>query len=119
MAARAVPWRAKAPTMVFSSTVMLSNERTTWKVRATPARAQATGPMPLIRRPSSRTSPRSGETSPPMELNREVLPAPFGPIRPRISPRATLNDTSTLAATPPKVLLTPSTSRKAVTRRPA
>ena len=38
--------------MTFSSTVMLSKLRTTWNVRATPAREQATGPAPLIRRPS-------------------------------------------------------------------
>ena len=36
MASRARLVRLNAPTMTFSSTVMLSNERTTWNVRAIP-----------------------------------------------------------------------------------
>ena len=104
--------------MTFSSTVMLSKLRTTWNVRAMPARAHATGPIPLTRLPASRTSPRSGDTSPPIELNRLVLPAPFGPISPNISPSATENVTSTLAATPPNVFETPSTSKNGVTTHP-
>src|SRR5260370_15292951 len=96
--------------MTFSSTVMVSKLRTTWKVRAMPRPAHATGPRPETRLPSSRISPASGVTSPEIELNSEVLPAPFGPIRPRISPACTSKLISTLAATPPNDLLTWSTS---------
>ena len=35
-------------------------------------------------------------------LNNVVLPAPFGPISPKISPVSTANDTSLTATTPPK-----------------
>src|SRR5271165_4299262 len=96
--------------MTFSSTVIESKLRTTWNVRAMPASTQATGPRPLMRAPSSLISPRSGVTWPAIELNSEVLPAPFGPIRPRISPCCTSKLISTFAATPPNDLLTRSTS---------
>ena len=85
---------------------MESKLRTTWKVRAMPALAAATGPWPEMRMPSSRTSPLSGVTAPEMELKRLLLPAPLGPMRPRISPGWTSKLMSTLAATPPKDLLT-------------
>ena len=41
-----------------------------------------------------------------MELNKVVLPEPFGPINPTIDPCSTFNEMSTLAFTPPKDLLT-------------
>ncbi len=40
-----------------------------------------------------------------------VFPAPFGPSRPRITPRVAENETPLTASTSPKRLLTPSTSR--------
>src|SRR5262249_40371454 len=39
-----------------------------------------------------------------------LLPEPFGPIRPRISPFSTANDTSWTAVKPPKRLVNPSTA---------
>ena len=48
-----------------------------------------------------------------MQLNSVVLPAPFGPIRPQIAPRATLKLTSCRAVTPPKRIVTPSTASRA------
>src|SRR5277367_4346311 len=75
-----------------------------------PRMAQISGGRPEMRAPSSRISPASGTTAPAMLLNRLVLPAPFGPIRPRISPSCTSKLISTLAATPPNDLLTRSTS---------
>src|SRR5205807_2400524 len=39
-----------------------------------------------------------------------VLPAPLGPINPRISPSWRVSETASLAVTPPKRLLTSSTS---------
>ena len=96
--------------MTFSSTVMESKLRTTWNVRAMPSSEHCSGGSPDMRRPFSRTSPASGTTSPEIALNSEVLPAPFGPISPRISPSRTSKLISTLAATPPNDLLTRSTS---------
>ena len=50
-----------------------------------------------------------------MQLNSVVLPAPFGPIRPQISPRPTSNYTLSSATMPPKRTDTPRTlSRAAV-----
>ena len=46
-----------------------------------------------------------------MELNKVVLPEPFGPIRPTIFPFSTFIEMSTLAFTPPNDLLTLLTSK--------
>ena len=46
-----------------------------------------------------------------MTLSKVVLPEPFGPIRPKTSPRASHSDTSASASTPPKRLPTPSRTR--------
>src|SRR5207247_11339498 len=48
-----------------------------------------------------------------MQLNSVVLPAPFGPMRPTISPGSMASDTSRLASRPPKRLLAASTLSKA------
>src|SRR5215470_15186454 len=45
-----------------------------------------------------------------MALKQVVLPAPFGPIRPKISPRYNENATWSSATTPPKRSVTSSTS---------
>ena len=45
------------------------------------------------------------------EANRVVLPAPLGPMIPRISPRPTLRLTSDAATTPPKEQVSPESSR--------
>ena len=50
-----------------------------------------------------------------MQLNIVVLPEPFGPINPRISPSATSKDTSLSAVNPPKRLTAPDTARSGVT----
>src|SRR2546421_1838392 len=49
-----------------------------------------------------------------MTLNAVVLPAPFGPISPTISPSAAVNDTRSSATTPPNRLVTFSTERSAI-----
>ena len=46
-----------------------------------------------------------------MELNKVVLPDPFGPIKPTILPFSTFIEISTLALTPPNDLLTLLTSK--------
>src|SRR5690606_18972092 len=48
-----------------------------------------------------------------MQLNIDVLPAPFGPINAVIEPGSTPNDTSLMAFRPPKESDSPSTSRRA------
>src|SRR4051795_9945071 len=48
-----------------------------------------------------------------MTLNAVVLPAPFGPMRPAISPSSTVSDSSSSARMPPKRRLTLSTSSSA------
>src|SRR5687768_14072735 len=47
-----------------------------------------------------------------MALNNVVLPAPFGPIRPTISPGSTVRSTASSATSPPKRSVTRSTSRR-------
>ena len=51
---------------------------------------------------------------PTMELNKVVLPDPFGPINPTIDPCSTCNEISTLAFTPPKDFETFLTSKSAI-----
>src|SRR5439155_17169336 len=47
-------------------------------------------------------SPAVGLRTPQRQLNRVVLPAPFGPIKPRISPVSTARSTASSARRPPK-----------------
>ena len=81
---------------------MRRNGRMTWKVRPTPARRAACGLRPTMSRPSSRISPVSGRRKPLSRLNSVVLPAPFGPMMPRISFRRSSKLTSWTAFRPPK-----------------
>src|SRR6266853_1452897 len=63
--------------------------------------------------PSHRTSPRSGSRKPLRTLKSVVLPAPFGPMMPRISPARTSKLTSNRAWRPRNALEIPRTSRTA------
>src|SRR5690606_14784795 len=54
--------------------------------------------------------PLSADVSPVMRLNRVVLPAPLGPMRPAISPSATDKLTLSTAFSPSKERLTPLSS---------
>jgi hypothetical protein len=56
--------------------------------------------------PATVAEPAVAEISVPSIRTVVVLPAPFGPRKPSISPRATLNDTSSTAVRPPKFLVT-------------
>src|SRR4051812_1777201 len=49
-----------------------------------------------------------------MQLTMEVLPAPFGPMMEKTSPRLTSNETSVSARTPPKRRLTCAAARMGV-----
>ena len=61
--------------------------------------------MPAISRPSRRIEPPEGASAPAIRLKVVLLPEPFGPIRPRISPCASSNETSLTAVNPPKRLV--------------
>ena len=63
--------------------------RTSWKVRATPSRAMRCAGMPAMAWPRSAMLPRSGRKAPDIRLSTVVLPEPFGPSRPTISPAPT------------------------------
>src|SRR3954454_2912107 len=67
------------------------------------------GKSPAISAPSNRIEPAVGGSVPESRLKIVLLPEPFGPIRPRISPCATLNDTLLTAVKPPKRFTNPST----------
>ena len=66
-------------------------------------RADPCGVAPDMLRPSSSTSPALGCRKPLSRLNSVVLPAPFGPMMPRISPLCSVKLTSCTALRPPKV----------------
>src|SRR5579871_3913085 len=55
-------------------------------------------------RPSSVIAPSSGLSAPATRLMVVVLPEPFGPMRPTISPRRNSAEKSSTAAMPPKRL---------------
>jgi hypothetical protein len=63
-------------------------------------------PVARSSRASIMMKPESARSRPLMTLSSVVLPEPLGPISPTISPRSSLNETSTSASTPPKRLLT-------------
>src|ERR1700687_3162603 len=54
-----------------------------------------------------------------MQLKSVVLPAPLGPIRPQIAPRATSNETLSSAVTPPNRIVSPRTASRAEAWRSA
>src|SRR5580704_16500088 len=98
----------------FSNTVMSPNGRGTWYVRPMPSRHRAAGSSLVTVRPAKRTSPAPGARSPEMSPNRLVLPAPFGPTIPTMSPGPTVKDSLSATTTLPKLLVTLSSSSRAV-----
>jgi hypothetical protein len=68
----------------LSSTVIVLNSSTFWKVRAMPRRTMpCTGVFSRVS-PSNSTSPSFGRYNRVITLKAVVLPAPFGPIKPTI-----------------------------------
>src|SRR4051812_28916254 len=110
----AQPRRVSAATAMFSRTLRTLKSSSRWNVRAMPRRARLYGGSLVMSRPSRRTRPALGARRPVITLNRVVLPAPFGPMRPVILPGSALNDTSSTATLPPKRTTTPSTSSWAI-----
>src|SRR2546425_7849316 len=74
-----------------------------------PACASGAGGPPPISAPRKRTEPVLGLSAPATRLNTVLLPEPLGPIRPRISPSATSNETLLTAVKPPKLFVSCST----------
>src|ERR1700692_3122250 len=72
------------------------------------------GAKPEISAPSNFIEPEVGANVPESMLKIVLLPEPCGPIRPRISPRSTLNDTLLTALKPPNRLTRLSTTSTAV-----
>src|SRR3954447_11523238 len=97
--------------MTFSSTVMPSKVCGTWKVRASPSLARASGVNFVMSWPSNKTVPEVESRSPVRQLNSVDLPAPFGPIRPRMSPCSSVTEALSTALKLPKALVTSRASR--------
>ena len=75
------------------------------------------GGRPPISSPANVTEPAVGAYMPAMQLKVVLLPEPFGPIRPRISPSLTSNETFETAVKPPNILVRPETDRRATGSR--
>src|SRR3712207_1900152 len=99
-----------APSSMFCSTVSRDSAFVSWNVRTTPRRATSCGPSLDSDLPSNVQLPVLGWSKPVSRLNRVVLPAPFGPIRPVIPPRWISRWSAATAVRPPKVRRTPSTT---------
>src|SRR4051794_1141873 len=102
--------RRKAPIMTFSTTLMLPNVCGSWKVRASPSSARRSGEREVTSCPCNSTVPEVGERSPVRQLKKVDLPAPFGPMRPRISPAFTATEAESTALKAPKTLVMPRAS---------
>src|SRR5438477_3023596 len=92
------------------------NGRGIWKVRPIPPLMMACGARPAISDPANSIEPAVGTSVPESMLKIVLLPEPFGPIRPRISPCSTLNDTLLTAVKPPKRFTRPLTTSTALLR---
>src|SRR5271163_2069862 len=89
---------------------MSPNGRGTWYVRPTPSLHRAAASSLVTVRPAKRTWPAPGARSPEMRPKRLVLPAPFGPTIPTVSPAPTANDSSSAMTTAPNRFVTWSSS---------
>src|SRR5260370_28140001 len=89
---------------------MSANGRGTWYVRPMPSRHLAAESSLVTVRPVKEMSPASGDRSPEMRPNRLVLPAPFGPTIPTLSPAPTLRESVSAITTRPNPFVTWSSS---------
>src|ERR1700722_1218474 len=71
-----------------------------------PSRDRAAASSLVTVRPAKATLPAPGDRSPEMRPNRLVLPAPFGPTIPTVSPDPTVNDRSSAMTTRPNRFVT-------------
>ena len=97
----------------FSSTVRLSKSRGSWYVRATPANARRVRLSPSSESAvKDNRSPMPGRYVPSTTLKTVVLPDPLGPINAVSEPARTLSDAPSSAVTPPKRIVTSSTTSR-------
>ena len=82
--------------------MLLSNSSSCWNERLMPPRARLYTGSESTASPFMWMLPFAGLTKPVIASISVVLPAPFGPIRPTISPALTVTETSLTATTPPK-----------------
>ena len=87
---------------------MFGRSFTCWNVRAMPLAAIWRGANVVMSSSRNRIRPAFGFAVPVIRLSSVVLPAPFGPIRPRTSPGLTSKLTSLTAANAPNRLVAPS-----------
>src|SRR3954468_13986842 len=87
---------------------MSSNVAGTWKVRPMPSRACSSGGARVTSTLSNIMRPVVGSVSPARQLKNVDLPAPFGPIRPMISPCSIRRSAPATARRLPNVFETPS-----------
>src|SRR5882672_5465799 len=92
--------------VALSSTDIDSKVSGTWKVRARPSRARSSGGRRVTSVPLKLTVPEVTGRSPVRQLKKVDLPAPLGPIRPRMSPSSTETEASSTALKAPKALVT-------------
>ncbi len=88
-------------TAIVSSTVSEGNSRASWKVRPMPSAGPFGGCRVGDVDPAEGDRPSSTVWKPEMQSISVVLPAPFCPISPTISPGVTTRSTSESAGTPP------------------
>src|SRR5437016_5274387 len=86
----------------FSSTVAFGRMLVIWYERAMPLREMRSGDAPVMYSPPNRICPEEGRNTPVRQLKNVLLPAPFGPIIARTSPRSTAKLTRLSAVRPPK-----------------
>ena len=89
--------------------VSFRNGRGIWNVRAIPRWQILSGVRPASSCAPKRIEPELGVSAPDTQLKRVVLPEPFGPMRPRISPSFTSKETAFSAVKPPKRFVRPVT----------
>src|SRR5262249_13710804 len=108
-------WRRDcAAIRTFSSTVAPGRMLVIWYERAMALREMTCGGNPPMSSPSNTIRPLVGRITPVRELKNVDLPAPFGPMIPRISPRGTEMLTVLTAARPPKRTVRASVLRSGV-----
>src|SRR4030095_8925525 len=73
-----------------------------WYERAIALRETRCGGRPAMSSPLNTIRPLVGRSTPVRPLKKGDLPAPLGPMIPRISPAGTASDTLLSAASPPK-----------------
>src|SRR5262245_6192838 len=97
--------RRNAPIVTLSRTDIDTKVSGTWKVRAIPMRARASGASAVTSRPWKCTLPLVGARSPVRQLKNVDFPAPFGPISPSTSPGLTATEASSTALKAPNALV--------------